>query len=121
MCHFRIIEKALLSLGVVLLITHSATARDITMDNLLGHWCGTRSNYTFTTTRLTVDLHGGGALPHGSVLEIEKVEIGDGWINIKWKNDGNTVFWKFSNDGREMYQRANDSGDMGPERRYHRC
>ena len=97
-------------------------AEDLSINTLLGRWCGPTADYTFSRTELRVALHNKNrTLTHGPVLVIQDVETGDGWINVKWKNAGNTVFWKFSDDGKQMFQHANESGDHGPEQRFHRC
>lgn len=102
--------------------SNAIAAEDLSIDSLLGRWCGPTADYTFSRTELNVELHNKNRhLTHGPVLVIQKVETGDGWINVKWKNAGNTVFWKFSNDGRQMFQHANESGDHGPEMKFHRC
>jgi hypothetical protein len=110
-----------ISFGMLVIGSNAVTAGDVSIDDLLGDWCGAKVDYSFTRTKLNVKLHGSGNLTHGPVLEIEKVENGDGWVNIIWKGAGNTIFLKFSADGREMFQKANNSGDMGPELRFHRC
>lgn len=95
----------------------------LTADVLLGTWCGDTTNYTFSSTELTVTFHTGGT----RVLRIDHIDLGDAWIDVHWvgkRPDGssnNTVFAEFSADRSEMYQSANVGGDKGPRRRFRRC
>jgi hypothetical protein len=95
-----------------------AAARDLTIEDLLGRWCGDTTNYRFSRDRLTVSFHNGG---NSRVLEIERVDGTEEWIDVHWIGAGNTVFTDFSDDKRVMYQAANTSGDNGPRRRFRRC
>lgn len=112
----------LLAFAMLAIASKAVAARDLSIESLVGRWCGSAVDYTFSRTELRVVLHDKQrTLTHGPVLEIQNVKTGDGWIEIKWKGAGNTVFWKFSDDGRQMFQKANDAGDHGPERKFHRC
>jgi hypothetical protein len=118
----RLVSNLLLAFAMLAMAPHAAAAKDLSIENLLGRWCGPTADYTFSRTELRVVPHNKQrTLTHGPVLVIDDVEVGDGWINVKWKNAGNTVFWKFSNDGRQMYQHANEEGDHGPQMKFHRC
>ena len=124
MQRIRFVSNLLLAFAMLAIASSAAGAKDkdLSIDTLLGRWCGPTADYTFSRTELRVSLHNKQrTLTHGPVLVIQEVEPGDGWINVKWKNAGNTVFWKFSDDGKQMYQHANESGDHGPEMRFHRC
>ena len=118
----RSVAIVLLTFAMLAIAPCAIAAEDLSIDTLLGRWCGPTADYTFSRTKLNVELHDRGrSLKHGPVLTIQKVETGDGWINLEWKNAGNTVFWKFSDDGQEMFQHANETGDHGPEMKFHRC
>lgn len=110
----------LAALAMLALPSTSTAADDLSMNDLVGRWCGTVSDYTFTPTQLTVTLHSG---EEGRVLAIEKVEANATEIEITWKPPvvGSTAFNKFSADKRQMSQMANDGGDNGPQREFHRC
>jgi hypothetical protein len=95
-----------------------AAAQNLTIDKLLGRWCGTESDYTFTRDRLIVEFPDKGP---SRTLEIARVETSNTWIDVYWKPSGNTVFTDFSADGREMAQAQNTEGDMGPRRPFKRC
>ncbi len=113
----RIRPASVAALAILALVVTPTAAADLSIKSLLGRWCGSTKDYTFTRTRLTVTMHGGGT----GIYEIAKVEASPEWINVFWKGKGNTVFWKFSADRRQMFQHANETGDMGPEREFHRC
>ena len=95
-----------------------AAARDLTIEDILGRWCGDTTNYQFARDRLTVTFHNGSPR---RVLTIERVEGSPDWLDVHWENAGNTVFTDFSDDKRVMHQAANTSGDNGPRRRFRRC
>jgi hypothetical protein len=116
----RIWSLHLAVLATIALTPISAAAADLSVEDLLGRWCGTITDYTFTSTRLTVKFHDG---RQGKILGIKEMSATDEWIDVKWKPPygGNTVFWKFSTDKRQMFQEANDAGDKGPEHEFHRC
>ncbi len=113
--------RAWLVCGLVLLALAAmpVSAADLSIENLSGRWCQPGvGNYTFTRTRLTVARDDGAT----KVLEIASVKAGPDSINVIWKETGQgTVFYKFSPDGRQMFQKANTGGMMGPERAFHRC
>lgn len=102
----------------VLLASSPASAENLTLDNLMGRWCGEGLVYTFSRTALTVDFANGA----NRVLEIDRVEGSATWVMIYWKPPyGNTMFTEFSKNGYEMAQAANTAGDMGPRRPFKRC
>ncbi|HLH92409.1 MAG TPA: hypothetical protein VKX28_28605 [Xanthobacteraceae bacterium] len=108
--------------GAIAAACGPAAAADRSMDDLIGHWCGGPGvdlEYVFASDRLSVTARGGRGRPN--VLHIARVEASPDWINIIWSGGGNTVYWKFSSDGRTMYKHANETGDMGPEQEFHRC
>ncbi len=112
----------LLVLAVVGIASGPAAARDRSMDDLLGRWCGGPGvdlQYVFTRDRLSVTGRNGRGRPN--IYRIKRVEASPDWINVIWSDGGNTVFWKFSDDGQTMYKHRNETGDMGPEQEFHRC
>jgi len=119
----RLLGGTALVAGLALAMVSQAAAEKVSVEDLLGKWCGETSNYTFSRKSLTVMFHAGGQ----RVLEVDRFETGEGWINVFWKEkraDGlvsNTVFTEFSPDRNVMHQSANKEGDMGPKRRFRRC
>lgn len=99
-----------------------AAAADRSMDDLVGHWCGGPGvdlEYVFARDRLSVTGRHGQGRPN--VYRIKRVEASPDWINIIWSDGGNTVYWKFSDDGQTMEKHFNETGDKGPEQKFHRC
>jgi|SRR5579871_1162015 len=89
----------------------------LTADTLRGRWCTDVGAYAFSADKLVVTFFNG--TPQ-RVLGIQKINVGDGWIEVQWtKGGGNTVFQDFSGD--TMKQAANVGGDKGPDRLFHRC
>ncbi len=107
----------LATIAVIALAATPTAAANLSIKDLVGRWCSAAKDYTFTRTRLTVTMHGGGT----GIYEIARVEASPQWLNVTWRKGGNTVFFKFSADRRQMFQHANETGDMGPEREFHRC
>lgn len=108
-------------LGVLMVAitgTHGAQARDLAYSDIAGTWCGDTTNYRFTRNNLKVTFHSDKS---NRVLKIRKYEFGESWINVIYKDGGNTVFAEFDRDGRTMAQQPNTGGDKGPRRPYRRC
>jgi len=104
-------------------VSHPSKAEPLSITNLLGRWCGTESNYTFTRTRLSVTRFDGKKLKHGPVIKIADVKATEQWIEIHWlpvKPNNNTIF-EVSSDKKVLIQRQNTTGDKGPRREFHRC
>lgn len=87
---------------------------------LLGKWCGTQGNYTFTEKKLHVLRHSD---RKNYDWDIVRMNFGSGWIELHFDESGkkNTVFNEFSKDGLVMHQAANTGGDMGPKMKFRRC
>lgn len=100
------------------LLSVPCRAEKINFERIEGRWCGDITDYKFTRQRLTVTFQKDGT---HRVLEVERIDSGDGWINFIWKSGGNTVFSEFSRDGKSMAQDANKGGDNGPRREFRRC
>ncbi len=108
-----------LALGLVLLAMPSVAKADkLNYEDILGKWCGETTNYVFSRASLIVTWHDSN---DRRVLRIRRYEFSDDWINVIYRDDGNTVFSEFSADGRRMAQQANTHGDKGPRRPYRRC
>ena len=90
----------------------------LTADSLRGRWCTDVAAYTFAADKLVVTFFNG---KPQTVWPIQKINVGDGWIEVRWDNKehGNTVFQDFSSN--TMKQNANVGGDKGPDRLFHRC
>jgi hypothetical protein len=96
-------------------------AKNLSSSKLFGRWCGAATSYIFTRERLTVVWNADG---RRRSFVIVKYVPGPEYIDVQWVRDDlpqNTVFSKFSRDGRSMAQLANTHGDMGPERPFRRC
>ncbi len=100
------------------LLSKPCRAETINFERIEGRWCGEVTDYKFTRKQLTVTFHQDGT---HRVLDVERIEPGDGWINFIWKSGGNTVFSEFMRDGKSMAQDANKGGDKGPRREFKRC
>lgn len=119
--HARFCILSLAVVGALAAASGPAAAADRSMDDLVGQWCGGPGvdlEYVFARDRLRVARRDGSG-PH--MYRIKSVEATPDWINIIWSDGGNTVYWKFSSDGRTMYKHANETGDRGPEQEFHRC
>jgi hypothetical protein len=89
----------------------------LTANDIFGRWCGTVLDYEITPTMLTVTFHSNG---RKRVLQIDKLNVGKTWIELVWKEGGNTAFAEFSADKTKMAQAKNAAG-YGPRREFHRC
>jgi hypothetical protein len=108
--------------------TKGGCAAELSVDDLLGKWCGPTIDYVFTRERLTVLPHDGSA---PRVLPIRKFALnsGEGSIKVYWdikrrdlvEEDISTVFYEFDPDHHNMAQQANTTGDKGARRAFHRC
>jgi hypothetical protein len=93
-------------------------------DDLLGSWCGTKTNYTFTRTQLTVAPLRGQSLTHGSVLTIGEVVGRPDQIDVYWAPLGdpnNFTRFSFSSDKRSLIQARETTGDNGPRLTFNQC
>ncbi|SRR5579883_2976368 len=108
---------------LALQVSASAEARNLTIEDLLGRWCGDVTNYTFTYTQLNVVRLDGQGLKHGPVLLIAKVEGTPTQIDVHWTpvKPGNFTRFQFSPDKRQLIQVAQTEGDKGPRRVFNRC
>jgi hypothetical protein len=104
---------------------HGAQADTLSVDDLLGRWCGVTTDYEFTRERLTVHVHQGG----DRVLPVRSFDVRGDEIKVYWdikrpdlpQDDIATVFYDFDAAHRTMAQKANTSGDLGPRIPFHRC
>lgn len=111
-------STAALSLLVIQLLSTPSRAETINFERIEGRWCGEVTDYKFTRKKLTVTFHNDGT---HRVLDVQRIDSGDGWINFIWTSGGNTVFSEFSRDGKSMAQDKNKGGDNGPRREFKRC
>ena len=114
----------LFALGIVALTSRAVAAADnLSIDDILGTWCGTVTNYAFSRTELNVTPLKGQTLTHGTVLTIAKVVGRPTQIDVYWlppRPDNYTKF-ELSSDRKSLIQVRETVGDKGPERRFHRC
>lgn len=114
--------KLLLPLGAVLLAMYPAAAEDLSIDDLIGKWCGDVTNYTFSRTQLTVTPLHGYRLAHNTVWKIARVEGSSDQIDVYWGSaPGDFTRFEFSDDKRQLIQVQETEGDKGPRRVFHRC
>ena len=116
-------RKLLFALAIVVSASTNAPASDLSIDDLLGRWCGKESTYTFTEEQLSVARRDGGPLKNGPVLKIVKVEATPDQIDVYWEPLGPGHFTRFelSPDKRQLHQVAETVGDKGPRRLFRRC
>jgi hypothetical protein len=107
----------------VIILGASPAAADLSIDDLVGRWCGDTSRYVFTRTELDVTLLDGQTPKHGPVLEILRVDVKADKIEVSWKPDrlGNSTAFKLSADKRQLIQQSQTEGDKGPKRIFKRC
>jgi hypothetical protein len=118
-----IIAKALLGLGCAVLIAHSATARDITINDIIGRWCGDTTNYTFSPSDMIVTPVGNTNLKHPPRWVIDKVGSDGNKITVFWKpaDPSNSTVFVLDAADRTLIQQPEKVGDKGPRRVFHRC
>jgi hypothetical protein len=119
----RSIAKMLLGVGLAALISQAAAAKDITIGDIVGRWCGEHSNYTFSRTDMVVTPVGNWQLTHAPHWVIDKVETTGNQIEVFWKpaRAGNSTAFELSGDRRTLVQQPQTEGDKGPRRAFHRC
>ena len=114
-------RRAFLNLAVAIAILAPISGKAekaLSVDSLMGRWCGDISAYTFTPQQLTVTFFNGNPQ---RILRIKTINVSTNWIEVIWDpRDGvNTVFEEFTGNG--MVQKANTGGDKGPRRIFHHC
>ena len=118
------ITKALLAAALAAaLMPHAAAARDITVNDLVGRWCGNPVNYTFSRTDMIVTPLGNWKLNHAPHWVINKAEAQGNRIKVFWEPaaDHMTTTFELSRDKRTLTQPSQSTGDKGPQRVFHRC
>jgi hypothetical protein len=105
-----------------------ARGAELSFDDLLGTWCGSTADYVFTRERLTVLFHNGSAPRVLPIRRFALNAVGEGTIKVYWaikrpdlSDEPNTVFYEFDAERHNMAQKANDSGDRGSRKAFHRC
>jgi hypothetical protein len=108
---------------IIALTSHSVSAANLAIDDIVGRWCGTESNYTLTRTQLAVVRLDGKALKSGPVLQIAKVEGTSDQIHVFWlpERPGNSTLFELAADKRRLVQMPQTEGDKGPRREFRRC
>jgi hypothetical protein len=119
----RSIAKMLLGGGIALLMSQAVLARDVTIGDIVGRWCGEHSNYTFSRTDMVVTPVGNWQLSHAPHWVIDKVAAAGRRIEVFWKpaRAGNSTAFELSGDRRTLTQESQTEGDKGPRRIFHRC
>ncbi len=123
MRYVQAIAKTLLGLGIAALMSQAVAARDVTIGDLVGRWCGDKTNYTFSRTDMIVTPLGSSQLTHPPHWDIDKVEAKDNQIQVFWKpaKPGNSTAFELSGNRRTLTQLPQTEGDKGPRRVFHRC
>jgi hypothetical protein len=106
-------------IGFVAAVTASAPAAALTYADILGGWCGVRSNpnrtnYTFTRKTLTVTFLPGRTK---KVFKVDNYDFSDtGTVTLFYwqaRDERRQVhFGDFSSDGREMFQQSSEAGGL---------
>lgn len=119
----RTLVKTMLGAAMVALMSHVAAARDITIGDIVGRWCGDQLIYTFSRTDMIVTPLGNRSLKHPPHWLIDKVEPGGNRIVVYWKpaDAGNSTAFELSGNKRTLVQQPQSEGDKGPRRVFHRC
>jgi hypothetical protein len=119
----KAIWKFHFALIIITLAPWSAAAADLSINDLIGRWCGSESNYTFTPTQLFVVRLDGKNLKNGPVLKIAKVEGNANEIQVMWSplKPGNSTSFELTADKRQLIQVPETKGDKGPRREFRRC
>jgi hypothetical protein len=117
------IWKSLFASAVIASTSHPVGAADITIDDLIGRWCGTESNYTFSRTDLQVARLDGQPLKHGPQLRIAKVEGTNSQLTVHWVpiRLGNSTSFELTDDRSRLIQWSQIVGDKQPELVFQRC
>jgi hypothetical protein len=117
---------ALLVLVCAGLGSGGARADALSVNDILGRWCGETSDYEFTPERLTVHFHRGG---EERVLPVRSFEVRSDEIKVHWDikrpdlpaDEIATVFNEFDPARGTMAQKPNTGGDKGGRLPFHRC
>ena len=117
------VTKTVLGVAMAVLMSHAAAARDITIADIVGRWCGDRINYTFSRTDMIVTVLDNRDLKHQPHWGIDKVEATGNRIEVFWKpaKPGNSTAFELSGNKRTLVQQPQSEGDKGPRRVFHRC
>ena len=119
----RTVAKAVFGVTVAALMSQAAAARDITIGDIVGRWCGDKLNYTFSRTDMVVKVLDNRDLKHPPHWFIDKVEADGNRITVFWKpaGPGNSTGFALSGNKRTLTQQSQSEGDKGPRRVFHRC
>ena len=117
-------NKYLFVLMPLLFSANAASAAKISIDDLLGRWCGVFGDYRFEKDRLDVSFHSGGSKTLG-IRKIDEEEGGRPGLNIWWADGGSTIF-RLEQDNRLLVQltKVDESGgpiSKTPRREFRRC
>jgi hypothetical protein len=96
---------------------------EVSIDDMVGRWCGDHSNYTFSRTGMVVTPVGNWKLTHAPHWTIDRVEADGNQVEVFWKpaKPGNSTAFELRDDGDTLIQLPQTAGDKGPRRVFHRC
>jgi hypothetical protein len=119
----RTAAKMVLGVAMATLVSHVAAARNITIGDIVGRWCGDKLTYTFSRTDMIVTVLDNRDLKHPPHWLIDKVEADGNRITVFWKpaRPGNSTGFELSGNKRTLTQQPQSEGDKGPRRMFHRC
>ncbi len=103
--------------------TGGSPVSDVSIDDMIGRWCGEHSNYTFSRKDMVVTPVGDWRLTHAPHWVIDRVETDGSQIEVFWKpaKPGNSTAFELRDDGDTLIQLPQTEGDKGPRRVFHRC
>jgi hypothetical protein len=97
------------------------TARDASIDDIVGRWCGRQLIYTFSRTDMMVTFLGKPRPPgYPPRWFINKMKAYRNWITVFWKAPGFSTTYELSGDKRTLVRVPQTEVDMGPHV-FHRC
>jgi len=105
-------------MAIVLAAMSPAQADKLTLNDILGEWCGEVWNLTFAREQLTITYRDA-RLPQ--VQKIRRYVFAEEWVNVIYRQGGNSVFAEFSADGRTMAEQPATLGGTTPRREFRRC
>jgi hypothetical protein len=105
-------------LAFVVLAGFIGAADALTFQDLAGKWCGTTTNYEFSSNLLVVTFHDGAPTRK---FEVTSYEYNGDVITMHWVGGGEKLFTEFSEFTADHRKMAQVKSKVGPRRPFHRC